>query len=364
MADRIAHVGKRAVLSVAEMRFGTGQQKGRRGNEMKAMYILNADTYDWIYGPSERAEIAGLVEVIPPLQTSQTIRDHWSLLADVDLILSGWGGPLMDAAFLSAAPKLRAVFYGAGATAYITPDAFWERDIVLTSAIVANSQPVVEYTLGVILLSLKQFWRLGAYAKAGGDWLDSRRHRLAGAYGSTVGLIALGTVGRMLAERLRTFDVRVIACDPYVTDAECVALGVQRCELDEVFRRADVVSLHAPHTKDTEGLVTGRHLASMKTGATFINTARGAIVDEPELVDVLRRRSDLTAVLDVVHPEPPPPDAPVLRLPNVMVTPHIAGSLGPECRRMGRYMVEELQRYLSGQPLRWQVRREIAACHA
>jgi phosphoglycerate dehydrogenase-like enzyme len=129
--------------------------------------------------------------------------------------------------------------------------------------------------------------------------------------------------------------------------------------LEELFRESDVVSLHAPHTDETDGMITGEHIASMKRGATFINTARGGIVREEEMLEVLRKRPDLTAVLDVTEPEPAAADSPVFALPNVVLTPHIAGSLGLECRRMGRYMVDELRRYLNGEPLRWQVTREL-----
>jgi phosphoglycerate dehydrogenase-like enzyme len=99
----------------------------------------------------------------------------------------------------------------------------------------------------------------------------------------------------------------------------------------------------------------------MKPGASFINTARGAIVREGEMIEVLRARPDLFAVLDVTYPEPPAPDSPLYTLPNVILTPHIAGSMDGECRRMGRYMVEELRRYVKGEPLRWGISRERAA---
>jgi phosphoglycerate dehydrogenase-like enzyme len=134
--------------------------------------------------------------------------------------------------------------------------------------------------------------------------------------------------------------------------------------LDEVFRRADVVSVHTPWLKETEGLITGAHIASMKPYSTFINTSRGAVVRETEMTHVLQARPDLVAVIDVTHPEPPSPDSPLFTLPNVILTPHIAGSLGAECRRMGQYMVGELERYVLGQPLRYALTRERAAIMA
>jgi phosphoglycerate dehydrogenase-like enzyme len=131
--------------------------------------------------------------------------------------------------------------------------------------------------------------------------------------------------------------------------------------LERIFAQADVVSLHTPNLPSTRGMITGAHFSAMKSGASFINTARGAVVRETEMLQVLARRPDLTAVLDVTDPEPPVPGSALYSLPNVILTPHIAGSLQGECRRMGRYMLEELQRYLAGEPLRWTITREQAA---
>jgi phosphoglycerate dehydrogenase-like enzyme len=216
----------------------------------------------------------------------------------------------------------------------------------VTAAIHANSIPVAEYTLATILLSLKHAWSLARQTRERRTFVP--RNGAPSAFGSTVGLISLGNLGRTLVDLLRTFHLRILAYDPHLPAAAAKRMGVELVSLAEVFRRSDVVSLRAPHTAETEGMVTGAHLASM---ATFINTARGAVVRERELVEVLGRRPDLQAVLDVTDPEPPVRDSPLYTLPNVVLTPHIAGSAGGECRRMGRYMVEELERYVAGEPL-------------
>jgi len=136
---------------------------------------------------------------------------------------------------------------------------------------------------------------------------------------------------------------------------------VESVSLDQLFRESDVISLHTPSLPATKGMITGAHFAAMKPNATFINTARGAVVRETEMIEVLTHRPDLQAVLDVTDPEPPKPESPLYTLPNVVLTPHIAGSQNNECRRMGHYMVEELGRYLAGQPLKWQINQELAA---
>jgi phosphoglycerate dehydrogenase-like enzyme len=121
---------------------------------------------------------------------------------------------------------------------------------------------------------------------------------------------------------------------------------------------ADVVSCHAPLSKLTEKMLGREHFESMKPGATFINTARGAVVNEEEMIGVLQKRPDLFAVLDVTHPLPPAQGSLLYTLDNVMLTPHIAGSLGHECRRMGKLMVMELDRYLAGKPLQFEIDEE------
>ena len=138
-------------------------------------------------------------------------------------------------------------------------------------------------------------------------------------------------------------------------------MGVERVSLEELFARSDIISLHTPWLPATEGLITGELLASMKLNATLINTSRGAIVREQEMIAVLRQRPDLWAVLDVVYPEPPVPSSPLYELPNVVLTPHIAGSMQDECRRMGQYVIGELKRYLAGEPLKWGLTKERAA---
>jgi phosphoglycerate dehydrogenase-like enzyme len=323
----------------------------------KALFILGTEAYGQIYGARERDEIAGLVDVYAPQQTAASIAEDPSPLQEAELIFSGWGMARMDEAFLAAAPRLRALFYGAGSIRGFMSDAAWDRGILVTSAYAANAIPTAEYALSQILFSLKRGWyhalaiqRTGRYPK---------RAPVPGAYRSTVGLVSLGMIGSHVARLLQAFDVHVLAS----TSSEVRArhLGAERCSLEELFRRADVVSLHTPWLPETVGMITGAHLASMKPGATFINTARGAVVREEEMIEVLAGRPDLFAVLDVTYPEPPEPGSPLYTLPNVVLTPHIAGSMDRECERMGRYMVDELERYLAGEPLRWAISREEAA---
>lgn len=325
----------------------------------KALFILDPHSYDLIYGPAEREDISRLVEVAGgPMRAAEAAAQP-SALREIEIIFSGWGGPRIDAAFLEAAPRLKIVFYGAGSIRGITSDAFWDRGVRICGAYGANALPVAEYTLSQILFCAKHGWQFALSIKREGKY--PARHKVPGTYGTTVGIISLGMIGRRVAELLRNFDMHVIAYDPLASAETAARLGVELVALDDLFRRSDVVTLHTPWLKETEGMITGAHFESMKPGATFINTARGAVVRESEMIAVLARRPDLFAVLDVTRPEPPEPGSPLYTLPNVVLTPHIAGSMDDECRRMGRYMVEDCRRYLAGEPLLHEISRKQAA---
>lgn len=322
----------------------------------KGIFILRPDAYADIYGLEERAVINELIDIVAPPQTSEEVLAHPELLRDVEIILSGWGAPLMDERFLDLVPNLRAVFYGAGSIRGFATDALWERGILITSAQKANAISTADYTLAVILFSLKHGWMLAAQTRREQRFVG--HEQVPGIYGATVGIIALGMVGRRVRELLRPFDVRVIAYDPYVSPVEAAALDVSLFSLETLFREAQVVTLHAPLLPETVGLVRGAHLTSMISGSTFINTSRGGVVHQEELIQVLEQRSDLYAVLDVTDPEPPEHGSPLYTLPNVTLTPHVAGSLGSERRRLGQVVVAELQRYLAGEPLRYAITHE------
>jgi phosphoglycerate dehydrogenase-like enzyme len=299
------------------------------------------------------------VDLLAEPMTRDAALKRPDLLAQAEVIFSGWGAPKMDEEFLALAPNLRAVFYGAGSIRHFTSEAFWQRKITITSAYAMNAVPVAEYTLATILLSLKNFWKQAYTAKQAGAFQE--RVPCAGAFGSKIGLISLGMIGRLVRERLRPFDLEVLAYDPFVTPEQATVLGIEMVSLDEIFRQCDVVSLHTPWLKETEGMVRGRHFELMKPNATFLNTARGAVVNEPEMIAALQKRPDVVAWLDVTYPEPAAPDSPLWKMPNVVLTPHIAGSQNRECRRMGRLMIDEFDRWSRGENLKWSISKEKAA---
>lgn len=323
-----------------------------------SLYALREDAFNAVYGPAERELIASLTIPVAAPQTAASLSAHPEILSDVEVLLSGWGGPRLDHELLDHAPRLRAVFYGGGSIAPIMTPAAWRRGLLITCAQMANAVPVAEYAASIIMLSLKQVWHLSRQMRAMRDYpptpgIDTMDERC-------IGLVSLGAVGRQVVDRLRTVEAMVLAYDPGVSAAEARTLGVTLVPLRELFEQADVVSVHTPELAESEHLIRGEHLRAMKPGATFLNTARGTVVDEDALATVAVDRPDLQFILDVTRVMPLPPSSPLYALPNVMLTPHIAGSRGSECRRLGRTMVEELQRYIAGEPLRCLVTEESA----
>jgi phosphoglycerate dehydrogenase-like enzyme len=320
----------------------------------KAALILGIDTCKQIYPASVRHKMSAVCEVV-----AEGSPDDLPALADdlidVEILFSGWGAPKLDEATLALFPNLKIVLYGAGSLKSTVTDYFWTCDLPICSAWVANAVPVAEFTFAQIILALKQTQLFPALMREAQNKAHPPYFNQGGAYGTTVSLISLGVIGRKVAKFLQLLDLQVLAYDPFC-DAETAAnLGVELVSLEDAFSRARVVSLHTPWLKETENMITGDLLASIPPGGTFINTARGAVVNEAEMLEVLKERSDLSVLLDVTYPEPPVKDSPFYTLPNVFLTPHIAGSIYGECGRMGEYMVDECRRWLSGEKLKYQV---------
>jgi phosphoglycerate dehydrogenase-like enzyme len=322
----------------------------------KGLFVLGADAYHRVYAQLYE-EFAQLAEIYAPPLTSEEATQNPSVLQGMELLFTGWGGPRLDEQFLTAAPNLKAVFYGAGSIKSIATDAFWDKDIPITTATAANAIVVAEFTLAQILLCLKGAWQYALETKRLGGYAPLRD--FPGAYGSVVGIVSLGMVGRRVCELLSAFEVKILAYDPYATPELTKTLNLELCSLEEIFTRADVVSLHTPWLLQTEGMITGALLRSMRPNATLINTARGAVIREDEMIAVLKERPDLFAVLDVTHPEPPAAGSPLYALPNVVLTPHIAGAMSvQECRRMGELTLDELKRFLNDEALQGRVTRD------
>ena len=280
--------------------------------------------------------------------------------SDVDYIFSTWGMPsLSEEEIARVFPSLKAVFYAAGSVqGFAGP--FLARGIRVFSAWAANAVPVCEFTVSQILLANKGFFGSCRLCSEGNRRGASQvADDYSGNYGAEIGIIGVGMIGTMVARKLREHDLKLFCFDPFLKDEKAEELGVVKIGLDELFSRCSVVTNHLANNAQTRKMLTREHFLSMKENAVFINTGRGAQVDEAGLIEALRSRPDLTALLDVTDPEPPAADSPFYSLPNCFLTPHIAGSKGEETKRMAEYMLREFRDFVSDRPTRYGVSTEM-----
>ncbi|MGP6139009.1 hydroxyacid dehydrogenase [Jeotgalibaca sp. A127] len=325
---------------------------------MRAVYMMMESQFEAVYTLETRSKIEALLGPVNYYPTLEALEADKEALTNVEFLFGGWGVARMDAAFLDLLPNLKVIYYAAGTMKKLLTDEVWKRGIRVTTANTANAIPVAEYTLGMILLSLKNTWQLIRQVKTEKTFKPGLFYPVTGNYQATVGLISFSQVGRMVVELLKPYHLNVIAYDPYVSAEEMAKYNVEKVELNTLFERANVASLHAPLLDSTVGMITGEHIKSLPEAATFINTARGAIVKEDEMIEELQVRPDLTAILDVTHPEPPVKESPLYTMENVILTPHLAGSAGNERARLGDWMLAELEEYLAEGKLSYEITKE------
>lgn len=321
-----------------------------------ALLIGESRFLEQAYPPPLLEKLGGRLNILEPRVTEFNWKEHKSLLRKARLILATWEMPRMDEEFLSQADSLEAVFYAAGSIKSFATEKGFAQGIKISSAWMANAVPVAEYVLSTVLLSLKNFWRHADQTRRFGTW---QRLPVAGTFKSMVGLVSLGATGQATARQLQRCDLDVIAYDPFASPEMARRLDVRLVPLEELFEISDVISLHCPALPETHHLINTRLLRRMKPNATLINTARGSVLNEDDLCTVLKERPDLTAILDVTDPEPPAGDSELFTLPNIIVTPHIAGSLDREIGRMGEHMAEEVDRFLDEKSLQHEVTLEM-----
>jgi len=310
---------------------------------------MDVDAFELLFDEPRRERLASLADVSGRmLVTDVDDPAHAPLLADTEILITSWGVPQLDAERLARMPKLRAVLHAAGSVQHIVSEEFWARGIRLTSAADANAVPVAEFTLGAILLSGKRtFTHLQTPHDA--TW-NAWTARQIGNVDRTVGIVGFSRIGRRVVELLRPFDgIRTLVADPFADPDSVAAAGGVLQTLDEMLPQVDVLSLHAPSLPATRHMIAARQLAALPDGATLINTARGALLDHDALLAECRT-GRLDALLDVTEPEPLPADHPLRTLPNVAITPHLAGSLGTEARRLADSALDELAAYIAGAP--------------
>lgn len=270
------------------------------------------------------------------------------LIKDADVAVTSWGCPMMDEDILNTAPKLKLVLHAAGSVKGIVSPELWQKGIRVSSSAEALGKGVAETALGMTITSLKNLWQLSENTRKG-EW-EKDKDKVRELVDVTIGVIGAGRVGKHYIRLLQNFDVNILLYDPIVSEEDAKLLGAKKVELEELLEKSDLVSIHAPSIPATNKMINRERLALMKDSAILVNTARGSIIDEEALVEELKK-GRLFACLDVTEPEPPDVNHPFRTLPNVILTPHIAGAVNNGMFRIGKYVVSELKRYLQGEKM-------------
>lgn len=281
------------------------------------------------------------------------------LLAEAEVVVGHWGCPPLDARMLEMAPRLGLFAYAAGTVKSTVTDALFDRGVRVTSGAPANAEPVAEYTLAAILWANKGVpWRR-VHDRPDGDLpLVAPAADRVGNRDKVIGIVGASLVGRRVLELLRAFPaLEALLYDPFVSAEEARAMGAAKVDLDELCGRCDVLSIHAPDLPATRHLIGAAQLATLRTGATVINTARGALLDHDALAAEVGA-GRLYAILDTTDPEPLPASNVLRRSPAVFVTPHLAGSEGTELGRLAEHVAEEIRRWSAGLPAAFEIHRD------
>jgi phosphoglycerate dehydrogenase-like enzyme len=275
-------------------------------------------------------------------------KDLADQISGADVCLTHWSCPSFNEDVLKRASHLKLIVHAAGSVADLVTDQVYTRGIKVCSANSIMAQFVAEGVLTDILCGLRWIPQQ-AYQKI---W-KKRLVESQSLIGAKVGLIGLGTIGKLLIRLLEPFGVQLRVYDPYLSKDSIQDLPqIDLTTLDEVLAWGDVISIHASLTPETRGLLDEQKLKLIKDGALLVNTARGAIIDEHALEEELRTKR-IHAVLDVFMTEPLPSDSPLRAYENVTLLPHIAGITARE--QMSIAMIEEIQRFSLGEPLKYEI---------
>lgn len=245
------------------------------------------------------------------------------------------------AEYIDKAPNLKLIIRGGVGLDNVDRDYARQKGIRVLNTPQASSVAVAELAVTLMLAAVTPLVR-AHHGMAEGKWLKKEIKR-SELYGKTVGLIGIGRIGTAVARRVSAFEAEVIGHDPYVKSHEIVRLAA----LDEVLAQSDILSLHTPLTDQTRGLLDASRLSQCKHGAIVVNTGRGGCVDEGAMTDALHSGQIGCYATDVWSSDPPPADCPLLKAPNVLMTPHIGASSRENLLRIGDEVVRHIRQYSS-----------------
>jgi phosphoglycerate dehydrogenase-like enzyme len=322
-----------------------------------AFFSDNAPQINRVYGEGRKEWLQTELDFFLEIVSSESFARHLPALQQVEFVFSTWGMLQLNEEQIAQLPALKAVFYAAGSVQYFARP-FLTREVKVLSAWGANAVPVAQFTVAQIILAAKGYFMATRICCTSAG-RNSFNNHYPGLFRTRISLLGAGMVGTKVIELLKPYALNILVFDPFLSQERADELGVERVSLEQAFQNGFVVSNHLANLPETRQMLTRSLFESLQPYATFINTGRGATVDEASMLAVLAQRPDLTALLDVTEPEPPQPDSPIYQLENVLLSPHIAGSIDREVLRQADYMLEEYRRFKNGEPLLYSVSLEM-----
>lgn len=311
-----------------------------------------------VYAPRVLKELKNTVDLYDTIVTSENVGEHLKALEEADFLFSTWGVPVFPEEIIDKMKNLKCFFYAASSVRRFAQP-YMQRGVKIVNAGKANGDFVAKWAFSLIYLSLKGFFtnlRIGDDFKGEAVFENTTRF---GSTDRTVGIIGAGNIGKEVIKMLLPNEIHVLVYDPYLSEEAAEKMGVKKASLEEIFSKCLVISNHAPAIDSTDRMITKKHFELMQSGATFINSGRGTTIVEEGMCEVLAKRKDIAAIVDVVVEKNPPEESPLNRLNNLFRTPHIAGANGTEESELAMSLVRELKRYLNGEPLTAEITPEI-----
>ena len=307
--------------------------------------VGNTDNIERVFADRQKL-IGEISDLYPKIITPENFEEEVENLADLEVIFATWSMLDLTSEQIAKMPKLKVLFYAAGSVRYFA-DRFLERGITVCSAIAANGVPVAEFALAQVLLAGAGYFRNSRECTSWATAHSANNYRGHGNYDNRVSILGNGTISTKLQELLTNFRLDVVVVPSRVEN--------RTVSLEEAFATSFAVVNLFPNREDNIGVFDKTLFESMIDSAVFINVGRGQQVNEDDLIEVMKARPDLTALLDVQHPEPPLDESAFYSLPNVLLSGHIAGSKGTELKRMVDFMLEDFERLRRGEPLKYAV---------
>lgn len=308
-------------------------------NKTMANNVFRRETMEYLFELGADCTIDELPDIV-------TFEWACTQIKNARIAITCWGSLPITDEMISFAPQLKLLAHAAGSPRPVVTEAIWKYNIRVTSASPIIADDVAETTLGIMITQLKRLPTLAEIARTGKWNYEHIRPEMRRLKGLTVGIIGASYVGRKVIELLKPFNAKTLVYDPYISDDAIKVLGVESTSLDELFSRSDVVSIHAPLLDSTFHMIGRKQFSLMKDGALFINNARGKLIDEKALIDELRT-GRIQAALDVSEFEPITAGHPFCVLPNVFLTPHVAGGQTINGRYMqGDFIMQQIKSLL------------------